>query len=160
MTGPSDAVTARLLQQGLERYLQVFTRLHLGLQGLDDCLTEQVEFRDPFNHVQGRAAVQRVLQHFIEHVSEPRFVIQHCAWSGSLCFVRWDFSGVVKGLGDWCFPGVSELHFDEQGRVLRHLDHWDAGTHFYSRLPLLGWLNRTLVARLTAVPHPPYKADE
>lgn len=54
--------------------------------------------------------------------------------------VKWQFSGELKRIGHWQFPGVSEIELAPDGRVLRHTDYWDAGAHFYEQLPLLGRL--------------------
>ncbi|MFP8966925.1 nuclear transport factor 2 family protein [Pokkaliibacter sp. CJK22405] len=136
---------------GLTNYLRYFRALDQGLNGLDECLHPQVIFQDPFNRVQGPAAVRLILQHFIDHVEQPAFGILNEAWSESVCFVRWDFSGHLAGLGDWQFPGVSEIHFDEEGRVTLHLDHWDAAAHFLNKLPVLGALNRFVSRKLTHI---------
>ena len=40
------------------------------------------------------------------------------------------------------------MAFDGDGRVLSHLDHWDAGGQFYARLPVLGTLIRLVKRRL------------
>ena len=120
-------------------YIHLFNHLqqldHLELQRLT---TPNLRFIDPFNDVTGHAKVIKVLQHFAAQVEKPHFDINHMAWDGSVCFVRWDFRGQLPKLGHWSFPGVSELHCDSQGLIYLHQDHWDAGLHFYQRLPLVG----------------------
>lgn len=136
-------------QAGLQAYIDLFNRLDQGLQGLEERVTETVRFSDPFHQLQGRQALADYLAFFAREVQAPRFAIQYRGWDGDVCLLRWQFSGRLKGR-DWRFPGVSELHFDEQGRVSEHIDHWDAGHHFYRRLPLLGRVIRLIEGRLSA----------
>lgn len=48
----------------------------------------------------------------------------------------------------WPVDGVSEVHLTPDGKVAAHLDHWDAGSQFYARLPVLGFLIRLVRRRL------------
>ena len=141
----------RLQQQGLEIYIGLYNRLDSQTSLLQACTHPAIAFSDPFCEFQGREALQVYLKHFSQQVIEPRFDILARGWDGDVCLLRWDFSGGLKKPGDWCFPGVSELHFDQEGRVVRHLDHWDSGNHFYARLPLLGGLIRWIKARVGKV---------
>ncbi len=60
------------------------------------------------------------------------------AVSGRVAYLRWDFSFVPRrGGAPWRIEGMSEVHFDAEGRVTAHLDHWDSGSQFYGRLPVL-----------------------
>jgi len=45
---------------------------------------------------------------------------------------------------------MSELTFDSDGKVARHVDHWDAGKEFYEKLPLLGGVLRAIRRRVAA----------
>lgn len=128
----------------LEAYLHLFNNLEEGLaQGAFQTLTSpNIQFIDPFNNVQGHAAVTNVLVHFVTHVQNPRFTVLHSAWTDNICFVRWHFHGQLHRTGEWSFPGMSELHFNQQGLIQLHQDHWDSGHYFYQRLPVIGSLIR------------------
>ncbi len=85
-------------------------------------------------------------------VSAPRFKVIDQAISGRVAYLRWGFT-FATGKNDepWHIEGMSEVHFDEQGRVSAHLDHWDSGSQFYGRLPILrhaiGMIRRRLAPR-------------
>jgi hypothetical protein len=79
-----------------------------------------------------------------------RFAVTHRAWDGDICLMRWLFEAETKGGLKLSFAGMSELTFDSEGKVACHVDHWDAGKEFYERLPLLGWLLRTIRRRVAA----------
>ncbi|RZL31780.1 MAG: nuclear transport factor 2 family protein [Rubrivivax sp.] len=102
-------------------------------------------FKDPFNEVQGRAAVRRIFEHMFETVKAPRFVVSACVVEGDQCFLGWDFHA-----GDLVIRGASHLRFDAAGLVAEHRDYWDAAEELYEKLPVLGTLMRWLKKRLRA----------
>ena len=110
-----------------------------------------MRFRDPFNETTGVSAFRRVLEKMYEDVREPQFTISDRALSGNVCYMRWRFDYRFKdGSPAPAIDGVSEVHFDPQGRVTVHLDHWDAAGQLYEHLPFIGTLMRWLRRRLAA----------
>ncbi len=134
----TNVVDEKRNDAALERYIYFFNNLHIELDRADEYVSEDSLFQDPFNRVEGIPQLTTVLQKFVSSVRSPNFHVTHKAWSGNVCFIRWDFSGHLSLFGEWRFPGVSELHFDTHGHVRKHIDHWDSGEHFYQRLPVLG----------------------
>jgi len=109
-----------------------------GLGRLEQLCAPDVRFRDPFNDVTGVAAYRAILARMFEDVAAPRFEVVDRAISDHVAYLRWDFSfEPLKGGASWHIEGMTELHFDDENRVAAHLDHWDSGTQFYGRLPLL-----------------------
>ncbi len=109
-----------------------------SLGRLEELCAPDVRFRDPFNDVTGVAAYRAILARMFEDVGAPRFKVVDQAISGRVAYLRWDFSfELLKGGSPWHIEGMTELHLDEKNRVAAHLDHWDSGTQFYGRLPLL-----------------------
>lgn len=102
-------------------------------------------FKDPFNEVQGRAAVRRIFEHMFQTVKAPRFVVRDAFAEGDQCFLGWDFHA-----GDIVIRGASHLRFDAAGLVAEHRDYWDAAEELYEKLPVLGALMRLLRRRLKA----------
>jgi len=120
------------------------------LADLSDHVTEDVRFRDPFNDVRGVDAMTRVFQHMFENVQEIRFEVDHAMMEDDLCLMQWRFEGRLGGR-PWAFDGTSAVRFASDGRVVEHLDYWDAAGSFYARLPLIGrllsWIRRRLSVR-------------
>jgi len=56
---------------------------------------------------------------------------------------------VTKGGLSLSFAGMSELTFTADGKVARHIDHWDASKAFYEKLPLVGALLRAIRRRVS-----------
>ncbi len=111
------------------------------LRGL--CI-EGVRFRDPFNDFTVEKMV--ALFHDMYRQVEAPF-----RGDGSSARRR----GLLSALDDEFPPqgllwieGLTEVHFDAEGQVVAHIDHWDLGSQFYAKLPLLGavvrWISRKL----------------
>lgn len=136
MTGASDLAAA------VAAYVAFYESLAPeSLECLDALCTPDVRFRDPFNDVTGIADYRAILGDMFEQVDAPRFQVSDRALSGRVAYLRWVFTFAPKSGGaPWRIEGMSEVHFDRQGRVSTHLDYWDSGSQFYARLPVLGRL--------------------
>lgn len=137
---------------GLRRYVDFFATLTpQTLDRLDGLVTENVHFRDPFNDIRGRGNMKSIFAQMYRDCTDIRFDIDGSVREGDQAFLKWTFHFRPRRFGGskpWLAVGVSELHFASDGRVAAHLDHWDAGSQFYARLPLLGALVRMVRNRL------------
>jgi ketosteroid isomerase-like protein len=107
-------------------------------------------FKDPFNDVQGVAAITRIFEHMFEQVHAPSFDVEAGACERDTAFLRWTMRFARQGAPGQrlAIRGCTELTFDAKGRVLLHRDYWDAAEELYEKLPLLGALMRWLKRRL------------
>ena len=122
------------------------------LPAIADLLAPGVRFKDPFNDVRGVPQVIKLLTMMYDH-GTPRFEVLDQAVSERAGYLLWRYtSDPGGGKPVWVIDGMTELRFDAEGRVLEHVDHWDASSQFYERLPLIGWLIRRVKARLTVAP--------
>lgn len=128
------------LHPGLTRWIRFFETLTpQTVSHLTDITVPEVHFRDPFHDVYGRDAVERILRHTCTTLKESRFTIHGVAQPGPrIGYVRWTMTATVPVMGAWLVEGMSEVHLSPDGRVQEHLDHWDASTQFYHRLPVVG----------------------
>lgn len=103
-------------------------------------------FKDPFNEVQGRAAIERIFAHMFSQVIAPRFTVVTGVQQERQAFVTWEFHFTMKRFRTQvqCIRGASHLVFDSGGAVQMHRDYWDAAEELYEKLPLLGALMKTL----------------
>ena len=110
----------------------------------------QARFKDPFNEVQGVAAIQAIFTHMFTALEQPRFVVTGRVVQGQQCFLTWDFvfafQNFHKGVTQ-TVRGASHLVLDAQGLVTLHRDYWDAAEELYEKLPLVGALMRWLKRR-------------
>ncbi|MCW5665383.1 MAG: nuclear transport factor 2 family protein [Piscinibacter sp.] len=109
-------------------------------------------FKDPFNEVQGVAAIQHVFTHMFEALESPRFVVHDIVVQGDQCFLTWDFLFRMRRFarGEQVVRGASHLRFDAHGLVALHRDYWDAAEELYEKLPAVGALMRWLKRRANA----------
>ena len=132
-----------------ELYIRLFEELSIEqLEGIEDFVSVDIKFKDPFNELSGLDAFRRLLVKTLNEVKGLKFEVTHRAWTEDILFLRWSFQGEVRGLNYWKVEGMSEINFDERGLVCRHVDHWDAAGQFYEKLPLIGTIIRIIRSRL------------
>jgi steroid delta-isomerase len=105
-----------------------------------------VRFKDPFNDVTGVEKMRAALAMAFDH-GTPRFTVRDKARGSEGAYLLWHYD---QGNG-FAFDGMSEIRFAADGRICAHIDHWDASTEVYAKLPVLGWLVG-LVRRRLKVP--------
>ena len=57
-----------------------------SLPALASIYADDAQFKDPFNEVQGTAAIRAVVEHMFATLQNPRFVIHDCIVRGQQCF--------------------------------------------------------------------------
>jgi len=124
---------------GLAAWCDFLTSLSPAtLDRFDGLVADDIRFSDPFNDVQGRAAVRAVFAHMLDQCRDLRFTIGVRALVGSTGLLRWQFQAKLAWIDRLDFPGMSEIQLDDQGRVTLHADYWDSGGPVLARLPILG----------------------
>jgi steroid delta-isomerase len=137
---------------GLDRYVRFITQMTPEtLDRLDELVTEDVHFRDPFSDVRGRATMKAIFAAMYRDCADVAFVIDGVLRQGDSAMLKWTFRFRPRRFGGpapWSAVGVTELHLAADGRIAAHLDYWDAGSQFYARLPVVGPLVRFVQRRL------------
>ena len=110
---------------------------------------EEARFKDPFNEVQGVAAIQAIFAHMFVALNEPRFEVRDIIVQGDQCFLSWDFIFRFKRFSNalQTVRGSSHLKLDAKGRITLHRDYWDAAEELYEKLPVVASLMRWLKRR-------------
>ena len=110
---------------------------------------ERVRFKDPFNSVKGINAVYNVFAHMYRNLDDPKFIIIEYIDKESIAYVKWKFLFSFKNeSAQQMFEGVSRLETNEEGKVIEHIDYWDAAEHMYEKMPIIGWLLRTIKRKI------------
>ena len=107
-------------------------------------------FKDPFNDVQGHAAMGAIFEHMFANLHEPRFVVTGRVQQGNQAFLTWDFVFRFRRFDTTTVQtvrGATHLVLDDAGRVTLHRDYWDAAEELYEKLPVVGGLMRWLKRR-------------
>ncbi len=110
-----------------------------------------VRFRDPFNDVRGVDAYVRVLDDMFDKLADVRFSVSHHACDGAVCYLRWVLEYRTRAnAARRTIHGVSELLYGADGLIAEHVDHWDAASQLYERIPVLGTVLRAIRRRIAA----------
>jgi ketosteroid isomerase-like protein len=134
----------------VQRIIEAFERLQpADVDRMTELYVADARFKDPFNEVQGVAAIQRVFRHMFVALREPRFVIRDAVCDGDQCFLSWDFLFRMRRLrsDEQCIRGGTHLRLAADGRISEHRDYWDAAEELYEKLPAIGALMRWLKRR-------------
>lgn len=114
---------------------------------LDTLAVPSMRFADPFNDVTGRDKVKTIIRAMFAQVDAPRFQVLDSAHGAAESFLKWRFT-FVSGGKPWDITGMSAVTLNEAGLVAAHIDHWDSGSLFYAKLPVLGAAIRFVAKRL------------
>lgn len=133
--------------EGLIDWYQTLTPATVGRAG--EFYAANARFSDPFNDVEGVAAIEAIFRHMFDDLESPLFIVNDCCRgerSAMLCWVmRFGRGGVAFEI-----HGSTWLGFDPNGQVSRHLDYWDPAKSLFMGVPLLGRVLRWLYGRLSA----------
>jgi steroid Delta-isomerase len=124
-----------------------------GLARLGEIYAADARFKDPFNEVQGVAAIERVFAHMYATLDAPRFVIRDAVAEGDTAFLSWDFLFRMRRFDrttEQRVRGATHLVFAPDGRIALHRDYWDAAEELYEKLPVVGSLMRWLKRQASA----------
>ncbi len=139
------------ISQAVDRLAQFFEQLQpQDLQRLPEIYAPDARFKDPFNEVQGLAAIERIFVHMFESLDSPHFIVSERLVQGQQCFLVWDFRFRFRRFDTQTWQtvrGGTHLLFNDQTQVMLHRDYWDAAEELYEKLPVLGSLMRWLKRR-------------
>lgn len=140
------------IKETLEKYKTYFEALSPEtIDDLDELVTGDIRFVDPFQDVTGVEEMKYVLGKMFDDVDSPAFTITDLAIGlEEAAYLRWRFTFVSKKGKEWRFRGISEVHFNEEGRIKQHIDHWDSASQLYEKVPGLGSAVQLLKKRVSA----------
>lgn len=113
---------------------------------LPSVYARDARFKDPFNDVQGHAAIAGIFAHMFNQLDNPGFHVITGIQQGRDGFVTWEFRFRMKRYSKalQCIRGASHIVFDDAGLVQVHRDYWDAAEELYEKIPLLGTFMKML----------------
>jgi len=115
------------------------------LEDFDQFVGEDVYFSDPFHQVRGIELFKGVFSEMFMKVGPVRFEVSRVFQADREAVLIWEFSALLMNR-PWIVPGTSHIVFDQNGKVIEHIDYWDSGRYFLMHLPVIGrfvsWLYR------------------
>lgn len=124
-----------------------------SLKTIDQFYTPAAYFKDPFNEVRDIRDIEHIFNDMFVQFEQPRFVIQEqvCDDSNAQALLTWHFNFQWRGK-NWRIVGSSHLRFNAEGLVEYHRDYWDASEELYEKLPVIGFVLRSLKKRAQGKP--------
>lgn len=136
---PLDAVAALFQQLSVE-----------DLEALDAYYRDDVHYRDPLHEFASRELVQELYARMFQRLEAPRYVIEERFGDRAQGVLVWRFY-CTRQNQPLSLRGTTHLRFAADGRIAYQRDYWDAGSHIYERLPVLGPLLTRIKPRLRIV---------
>jgi limonene-1,2-epoxide hydrolase len=140
------------LDAALARYVAALEALDASrVAALTELVTPDVRFRDPFSDVRGAERMLTIFRRLFEDCTDVRFKAEPPVRSGDRAYVSWVMDYRLRRFAKgplWRIEGASEIRLAPDGRVASHVDHWDAASQFYERLPVLGAVLRAIRRRV------------
>ena len=131
----------------IENYVKLFESLNLeNLNKFDNLLDKNIYFEDPFNKVNGKEAVIKIFSEMFKKIDNPKFQILELSYAQNFdkkltVYLKWILNGKFKrNKKSFAIKGVSEVKFNDQGKVVKHIDYWDSITQLIIHLPYVGRL--------------------
>ena len=142
--------TAPATEEDVTRVIAFFENLSpADVAAIGQFYAPQARFKDPFNEVQGLAAIEGIFRHMFAALEHPHFVITGRVEQGPQCFLTWEFRFAFRSYAqgvEQTIRGATHLVLDDAQRITLHRDYWDAAEELYEKLPglrvLMRWLKK------------------
>ena len=108
-----------------------------------DAYADQVYFNDTFHTFTTQDQLVDYLVETADRVVATTTEFEEVGVSGSSYFLRWKMHIEVEVSGETIVTdsiGVSQLRFDDKGKVVFHQDFWDNTEGFFRHLPVVGYV--------------------
>lgn len=141
------------IEATLDRYADLYENISgADIARLDEYFSSDARFKDPFNDVHGLDNIRHVFTRMFETCLAIDFTVTDRFVAGHTGCLIWHFRFTPNVAGyrnrTWTIDGASRIQFDANGKILEHIDFWDAGEYFYGRLPIIGGLIRFIKRRV------------
>jgi steroid delta-isomerase len=115
-------------------------------------ISDDFIFIDPFNHTQGKANYQKVLEAALHDSLDMKFSIKETIRNENIAYLSWNYSFRPRNkiLGDdkISLDGMSEIKISDSGLISYHRDYWDVSSTIYERIPVIGFILKKLRRRI------------
>jgi len=147
----SDVAVTTKVGHALIKRLKTFYQAYdvHYLNALSDIYTQDIEFIDPVDRIQGIFALKNYLQKQGQGLNYAYFNYHNELVGDNQAYISWDmvFSHPkLSGGKELVLPGMSELRFTN--KVFYQRDSYDLGAMLYEHVPLMGFAVKSLKGRL------------
>jgi hypothetical protein len=130
--------------EAVKGFIEVFNQTQHGevAEIIRQTYAEQLYFNDTFRTITDRNELIEYMQQTGQQVDRLEVNVQDIARSGHDIYVRWIMQMQFTVMGkqvDSKSIGISQLRFNDQGKIILHQDFWDGVDGFYQYLPIIGY---------------------
>ena len=124
------------------------------IEHLEQYVSEDIHFRDPFNDCVGLEQFQAVLSDMFVHLESFQFQVDDCIFSEEkrIGYLQWNMAVKSKHLRskNLDIDGVSQVTFNSEGKVSAHFDYWDAASGLYEKIPIINFILKQIRKRISS----------
>lgn len=150
----SDATMSSedLIENRSELINRIFNQFNKeAMHLLDDFYSNDVEFEDPINHLNGLDELRAYYASMYENVTSISFDFTDEVISGDIHVVVWTMKTTAKKLNKGkpvIVHGNSVIKFGKDNKVFYHRDYFDMGEMIYQHVPVLRYLVKKVNKKL------------
>ena len=138
-----------IVRRGLEEYIAYLKRLSpRSVRLIEKISIPGVQYNDPLFHAHGQDDYERMIEHLFRIAGNARLRIVDHGWShmskeqNHTAWIKWVFTFERKKQS-YDIHGISEVIFNDNGKLLSHTNYWDSGFQLMNTFPVLrGLLER------------------
>ncbi len=150
MTHSAPTLSLSVPQKIRNLYLRFDKKI---LESLADVYSEDIQFRNPLNAVNGLSELQEYFSESMGNLLECRFEFHHSMEMPERgeAMLFWTMHHRHKKLvGGKALELTGNSHLLYKDKVYYHRDYYDAGSMVYEHLPLMGFAIRRIKKRMGA----------
>ncbi|MFK2821639.1 nuclear transport factor 2 family protein [Arcobacter sp. YIC-80] len=137
----------------IQNYALFFENLNKDISFFEykNIFSDDVYFEDPFQKTKGIQAIYNIFNEMYKTIDEPRFLVKEIIQNDDIAYLQWNFMFKYKNSKNMeSFTGVSRVQLDSQGKVISHIDYWDAASNIYEKIPVLKSILRFIKNKIKA----------
>jgi len=135
------------------KFLKVYKNLKTGAneEFIRETYAEQLYFNDTLRTIYHVDDLIDYMTHTASMIKSTKVKILDTAYSGTDYYIRWEMIMEFKARSKDVYSksiGMSQLRFNQEGKIVFHHDFWDSTEGLYQHLPYIGYLIRKVRNRL------------
>lgn len=144
---------SELVDNPKEKFLSLFGDFKQGTSEdvINELYAENFYFNDTFKTFHNRKELSEYLQETADMVDVTTVDILDVSKSETDYYLRWTMHMKFTAKGkevDSRSIGMTQIRFNQEGKVILHQDYWDGAEGFYQHLPIVGYIVSKVKANL------------
>ena len=128
-------------------YAQFFENIdkNTSIKEYEKIFDNKVRFKDPFHVIIGINKLYKIFEDMYIKLDNPSFKVTEIVEQNNIAYLKWNFYFSFKGNNkDESFEGVSRVEFNEENKVVSHIDYWDCASNLYEKIPILSFFMKVI----------------